>query len=59
MTKNQYALSISEFCEAHRISSSFFYKLLRSGRGPRIMKIGKRTLVPLDASIEWAKSLEK
>ncbi len=36
--------SVSEFCRDHRISRGTFYKLLADGRGPRIAKIGRRTL---------------
>jgi len=47
------ALSIIEFCEAFGISEDFFYKLKRQGQAPRLMKVGSRTLVSLQAANEW------
>jgi predicted DNA-binding transcriptional regulator AlpA len=52
------AFSVSEFCQLHRISRALFYIMLRDGRGPRIMKIGKRTLVSAEAAVEWRRNLE-
>jgi predicted DNA-binding transcriptional regulator AlpA len=52
------ALSISEFCEAFRISVDFFYKLKRQRRGPREMKIGHRTLISMEAAVEWQRERE-
>jgi predicted DNA-binding transcriptional regulator AlpA len=53
-----YAQSVEEFCESHSISRSLFYKLHRDGKAPRIMKIGRRTLISNEAAIEWRKSME-
>ena len=39
------AQTVEEFCQAHRISRGTFYNLLKDGRGPRVMKVGARTLV--------------
>ncbi len=50
--------SVSEFCRAHGISRAHFYKLLRDGRGPRIMKVGNRTLVSCEAAQEWRRAME-
>ena len=47
------ALTILEFCAAFRISDDFYYKLKRQGKGPREMKVGKRTLISLVAADEW------
>lgn len=47
------AYSVAEFCKAHSISRSFFYGLLKSGRGPRICKVGNRTLISREAAFEW------
>ena len=52
------ALSIPEFCEAFGISEDFFYKLKRLGQGPRLMKVGARTLISLEAATEWARERE-
>lgn len=47
------ALSIREFCSAFGISEAFFYKLKKQGRGPRVMKLGRRTLIAIEAAAEW------
>jgi hypothetical protein len=44
------ALTILEFCEAFRISDDFYYKLKRQGQGPDEMKVGKRTLISMEAA---------
>ena len=60
--RNQYAKygasSINEFCENYDISRAFFYKLLKAGKGPDIMKVGNRTLVSFDAAERWCKQIE-
>lgn len=58
MSVNQNALSVIEFCRSFGISRSMFYKLLREGRGPRLMKIGRRTLITPEAAQEWKIRLE-
>jgi hypothetical protein len=52
------ALSIPAFCEAHDISEDFFYKLKRQGQTPRLMKVGARTLVSLEAAADWRRERE-
>lgn len=47
------AMNIPEFCEAFRISEDFYFKLKRQGQGPREMKVGKRTLISVEAANEW------
>jgi hypothetical protein len=45
--------SVKQFCASHRISRSFFYKLVGDGRGPRITRIGTRTLISAEAAAAW------
>ena len=52
------ALSIPEFCEAHGISETFYYKLKRQGKGPREMKVGARTLITFESAAEWRRARE-
>jgi hypothetical protein len=52
------ALDISAFCKAHNISRGLLYKLLRQGRGPALMKCGRRTLISTEAAAEWRRKLE-
>jgi predicted DNA-binding transcriptional regulator AlpA len=51
------AFSVSEFCEAHSISRSLFYKLLSNGKGPRLSRVGNRRLVTAEDAAEWRRSL--
>ncbi len=50
--------SVSDFCRAHGISRALLYKLLGDGRGPRIMKVGRRTLTSQEAAEEWRRRME-
>jgi predicted DNA-binding transcriptional regulator AlpA len=52
------ALTIKQFCAAYAISRAFFYKLLRAGEGPRIAKIGSKTLISDEAATEWLRRRE-
>jgi predicted DNA-binding transcriptional regulator AlpA len=53
------ANSIPSFCEAHGISRSTFYNLMKRGEGPIVMKVGKRTLVSYEAAEAWRRRMEK
>lgn len=53
------ALSVQEFCRAHDISRATFYNLCRDGVGPRVMKVGRRTLISVAAGREWREGLEE
>jgi hypothetical protein len=53
------AYSIEQFCAAHGgISEAFFHKLVSEGRGPKLMKVGGRTLVSVEAAREWRRACE-
>jgi len=48
------AYSIEQFCAAHGgISEAFFHKLVSEGRGPKLMKVGARTLISVEAAAAW------
>jgi len=51
--------TVSGFCEAHHIARSFFYALLHEGRGPRVMKLGRRTFITREAAAEWRTRIEQ
>lgn len=53
------AFNVMTFCESHGISRSLFYGLVSQGRGPRLMKVGKRTLISAEAAAEWRARMEK
>jgi hypothetical protein len=50
---NREAFSVASFCEAYQVSVALFYKLLKEGRGPAVMKVGRRTLISRTAATEW------
>lgn len=55
---NKPAHTIAGLCSDHHISRSFFHKLIKEGRGPRLMKIGRRTLISAEAASEWRAKME-
>ena len=59
VTVEQRAFSVETFCTAHSITKVFFYQLLKKGHGPRIMKVGRRTLISLEAAAEWRRQMEE
>ena len=52
------AFSIPEFCLRNSISSALFFKLIREGRGPRVMRVGRRTLITKESAAAWRSTLE-
>jgi hypothetical protein len=52
------AFSIEEFCAAHSISPDLFYKMQREKWGPKIMRVGARTLISIEAAEEWRRNRE-
>jgi predicted DNA-binding transcriptional regulator AlpA len=56
---NKPSFTIPEFCTNHgNISKSFFHKLVNEGKAPRLMKIGRRTLISAEAASEWRALME-
>jgi len=53
------AFNVTGFCLAHGVSRSLFYRMRRSGAGPRIMKCGARTLVSVEAARVWRRACER
>ncbi len=50
---------IKNFCLTHKISRSFLYKLIGEGNGPRLMKLGRRTLISAESAAEWRARMEE
>ena len=53
------AFTVTEFCQAHRVSRRLFYLLIKRGQGPAVMKIGHRTCVSVEAAAAWRREREK
>jgi predicted DNA-binding transcriptional regulator AlpA len=52
------AFSLAEFCERHGFSRSSLYTLLRDGQGPRVMRVGGRSLISRESAAAWRASTE-
>jgi hypothetical protein len=52
------AFSVSEFCRLHSIGRSLFYVLVKAGQGPRTMRVGRRTLISIEAAEAWRRGRE-
>lgn len=50
--------TIAQFCDDHNISRAFFYKLVNEGKGPRLMKVSRRTLISDEAAADWRALME-
>lgn len=58
-SQQKQTITVNEFCNMHSISRSMFYKLLKDGNAPRIMKVGRKTLISNDAAKEWQCAMEQ
>ena len=52
------AFSIHEFCRRHGISRAHFYNLAKAGTAPKMMHVGRRTLISVEAAEEWRRRME-
>jgi hypothetical protein len=52
------ARSVEEFCSRNSICRATFYNLRKRGAGPRVMKVGNRTLITDHAETEWHRRME-
>jgi len=50
--------SVPDFCTDNGVSRSLFYRLVKEGRGPRLTKVARRTLVSSEAAAEWRTRME-
>ena len=56
---NSDVFDIRTFCELNKISRALYYQLQKAGNGPRIMKVGRRTLITPEAAADWRKKMEQ
>ena len=52
------AMSIDTFCRRHGISRASFYNALAESRAPRVMRVGGRILISVEAAAEWRRAME-
>ena len=50
--------TVPQFLSSHNVSRTHFYALVKEGKGPRLMKVGRRTLVSAEAAADWRKHME-
>lgn len=50
--------TISGFCADHHFSKAFLYKLFKEGKGPKVFKVGRRTLISAEAAAAWRAQME-
>jgi len=55
---NKPAYTVATFCADHHLSKAFLYKLIGEGKGPRLMKVGRRTLISAEAAADWRAHME-
>lgn len=53
------AYTVSEFCDAHRVSRSKLYQLWAAGVGPRFIQIGTKKIITIEAARDWRRSGEQ
>jgi predicted DNA-binding transcriptional regulator AlpA len=54
----QTALTIAQFCQTHSISRNLFYNLKKQGLAPKMIAVGKRRLISIEAAAEWRRTME-
>jgi predicted DNA-binding transcriptional regulator AlpA len=52
------AYSVDAFCADHGICRATFYNLENRGEGPRLMRVGGRTLISREAAADWRRERE-
>jgi predicted DNA-binding transcriptional regulator AlpA len=45
--------SVAAFCAAHNICRASFYKLLKAGRAPSFIRVGRKILISREAAQAW------
>ena len=52
------AYTVPQFCDGFNVSRTHFYALLKENKGPRTMKVGRRTLISAAAAADWCQRME-
>jgi hypothetical protein len=52
------AYTVSEFCDAHRISRSKLYQLWSADLGPRFIQVGTKKIITTEAAANWRRAGE-
>ena len=52
------ASTVPQFCDRNNISRTLFYELIKRGKGPRVFKAGRKTLIGPEPEIDWRAQME-
>ena len=50
--------TIAQFLADHNISRTHLHNLQKAGKGPRVMRVGRRVLISAEAAAEWRRRME-
>ena len=50
--------TVKQFTQTYNLSRSTIYRLWRDGRGPRVLRVGRKVLITVEAAQEWARAME-
>lgn len=45
--------TVEEFCDAHKMSRTTFFKLRRAGKGPTVKELGNKLLISRESAQAW------
>ena len=51
-------MSVEEFCAAYTIRRNLFYELLKAGKAPDTMQLGRRRVITYAAAERWQQARE-
>jgi hypothetical protein len=51
-------MSVAEFCQSYGITPWMFYALLRTGKAPDTMRVGRRRIISIAAAERWQQAME-
>jgi predicted DNA-binding transcriptional regulator AlpA len=54
-----FAMSVSEWCERHAIGRTVFYRMLREGKAPPTITMGRRRIITHEGSAQWLRDRER
>lgn len=52
------AYSREEFARAHGIGLTLLHEMIKAGNGPRLMRVGRRVLISMEAAADWRREME-
>jgi len=59
MSHTAQTMTLAEFCRDHKLCRASLYKLWHKGIGPRVIKIGRKNLITVEAAEQWRREREQ